>query len=358
MQRGRTYAVALSRREKCQLSTTSARAASVDACATRASASCSSPSRAARARRRPPRAISLRASAHTTAASSPATVATSDPAPASSATARSARAGRRRGTRARCAGADQARRRQLRRRALRRHVERSVDDATTARARRCARTAPTAQLADFPVDWVIGGKRMQDDVTVFPDGRWQVLPVYFHVTGGTRGSTTPRPSRARSRPSIRSTGRTCAAWRTTSASTATPPALDVALRPRRADAGRRRSPTPASPAKTATARARATPRRQETADIVRPECARAEIARRRLRALPRSAQAAVPAARCRASRSAPASATTTATIRSSSLHRRPALRRLLRRRAAEHVELRVPGDAAVGAATARAARPA
>jgi hypothetical protein len=37
---------------------------------------------------------------------------------------------------------------------------------------------------DYPVAWVIGGKRMQDDVTVMPDGRWQVLPVYFHVTGG------------------------------------------------------------------------------------------------------------------------------------------------------------------------------
>jgi len=42
---------------------------------------------------------------------------------------------------------------------------------------------PDGQLADFTVDWLIGGKRMQDDVTVFPDGRWQVLPVYFHVTG-------------------------------------------------------------------------------------------------------------------------------------------------------------------------------
>jgi len=39
------------------------------------------------------------------------------------------------------------------------------------------------QLADYPVEWVIGAKRMQDPVTVFPDGRWQVLPVYFHVTG-------------------------------------------------------------------------------------------------------------------------------------------------------------------------------
>ncbi|MFP2933604.1 tetratricopeptide repeat protein, partial [Pyxidicoccus sp. 3LG] len=39
------------------------------------------------------------------------------------------------------------------------------------------------QLAEFPVQWVIGGKRMQDPVTTLPDGRWQVLPVYFHVTG-------------------------------------------------------------------------------------------------------------------------------------------------------------------------------
>ncbi|NPC83924.1 tetratricopeptide repeat protein, partial [Pyxidicoccus fallax] len=39
------------------------------------------------------------------------------------------------------------------------------------------------QLAEFPVQWVVGGKRMQDPVTVLPDGRWQVLPVYFHVTG-------------------------------------------------------------------------------------------------------------------------------------------------------------------------------
>jgi len=38
-------------------------------------------------------------------------------------------------------------------------------------------------FADYPIEWVIGGKRMQDDITVLPDGRWQVLPVYFHVTG-------------------------------------------------------------------------------------------------------------------------------------------------------------------------------
>jgi predicted CXXCH cytochrome family protein len=41
---------------------------------------------------------------------------------------------------------------------------------------------PDGMLADFSVDWVIGGKRMQDGVTVFPDGRWQVLPVYYQVT--------------------------------------------------------------------------------------------------------------------------------------------------------------------------------
>jgi hypothetical protein len=45
-------------------------------------------------------------------------------------------------------------------------------------------TAPASGPArDYRVDWLIGGKRMQDAVTVFPDGRWQVLPVYYHVTG-------------------------------------------------------------------------------------------------------------------------------------------------------------------------------
>src|SRR5262245_4023251 len=38
------------------------------------------------------------------------------------------------------------------------------------------------RLADHDVAWVIGGKRMQDPVTILADGRWQVLPVYFHVT--------------------------------------------------------------------------------------------------------------------------------------------------------------------------------
>jgi len=41
---------------------------------------------------------------------------------------------------------------------------------------------PDGELADFGVTWVVGGKRMQDDVTVFADGRWQVLPIYFHTT--------------------------------------------------------------------------------------------------------------------------------------------------------------------------------
>lgn len=39
-------------------------------------------------------------------------------------------------------------------------------------------------LREFPVQWVIGGKRMQDAVTILPGGRWQILPVYYHVTGG------------------------------------------------------------------------------------------------------------------------------------------------------------------------------
>lgn len=42
----------------------------------------------------------------------------------------------------------------------------------------------SGQLHDYPVAWVIGGKRMQDAATIFDDGRWQVLPVYYHVTGG------------------------------------------------------------------------------------------------------------------------------------------------------------------------------
>ncbi len=43
--------------------------------------------------------------------------------------------------------------------------------------------SPEGPPAEYPVQWVVGGKRMQDPVTVMPDGRWQVLPVYFHVTG-------------------------------------------------------------------------------------------------------------------------------------------------------------------------------
>jgi hypothetical protein len=38
-------------------------------------------------------------------------------------------------------------------------------------------------LGEWPVQWLVGGKRMQDPITLLPDGRWQVLPVYFHVTG-------------------------------------------------------------------------------------------------------------------------------------------------------------------------------
>jgi hypothetical protein len=43
-------------------------------------------------------------------------------------------------------------------------------------------TDQRGHLDDFPVEWVIGGKRMQDPIAVMPDGAWQVLPVYFHVT--------------------------------------------------------------------------------------------------------------------------------------------------------------------------------
>ncbi len=42
---------------------------------------------------------------------------------------------------------------------------------------------PTGAVSEYPVDWVVGGKRMQDPITRMPDGRWQVLPIYFHVTG-------------------------------------------------------------------------------------------------------------------------------------------------------------------------------
>lgn len=42
----------------------------------------------------------------------------------------------------------------------------------------------TGTLREVPVAWVIGGKRMQDSVAILPDGRWQILPVYYHVTSG------------------------------------------------------------------------------------------------------------------------------------------------------------------------------
>jgi len=34
----------------------------------------------------------------------------------------------------------------------------------------------------WPAAWAIGGRRMQDFLTPFPDGRLQVLPVYWHAT--------------------------------------------------------------------------------------------------------------------------------------------------------------------------------
>jgi hypothetical protein len=42
---------------------------------------------------------------------------------------------------------------------------------------------PNGVVSEYPVSWVVGGKRMQDPITVMPDGRWQVLPIYYHVTG-------------------------------------------------------------------------------------------------------------------------------------------------------------------------------
>ncbi|HEV8269596.1 MAG TPA: multiheme c-type cytochrome, partial [Thermoanaerobaculia bacterium] len=39
-------------------------------------------------------------------------------------------------------------------------------------------------MDEWPVVWAIGGRRMQDFLTLFGGGRLQVLPIYWHVTGG------------------------------------------------------------------------------------------------------------------------------------------------------------------------------
>lgn len=39
-----------------------------------------------------------------------------------------------------------------------------------------------SEPADYVVSHVVGGRHMQDTLTELPDGRWQILPVYFHVT--------------------------------------------------------------------------------------------------------------------------------------------------------------------------------
>jgi predicted CXXCH cytochrome family protein len=65
------------------------------------------------------------------------------------------------------------------------HFKGTSSEATMTRrgaARAMKTQGPDGKVAEFPVNWVIGGKRMQDAITVFPDGRWQVLPVYYHVT--------------------------------------------------------------------------------------------------------------------------------------------------------------------------------
>ena len=60
----------------------------------------------------------------------------------------------------------------------------STAEMRTQGARFWMRTrGPDGGTEDFGVDYAIGGKHMQDLVTTFADGRWQVLPVYFHVTG-------------------------------------------------------------------------------------------------------------------------------------------------------------------------------
>jgi predicted CXXCH cytochrome family protein len=82
------------------------------------------------------------------------------------------------------------------------HFKGSSSEATMTKvgAQRTMRAqGPDGTAQDFPVNWVIGGKRMQDALTVFPDGRWQVLPVYFHVadkawvdyTEAKQGALTP-----------------------------------------------------------------------------------------------------------------------------------------------------------------------
>lgn len=64
------------------------------------------------------------------------------------------------------------------------HFQGTSSEAWIDHARHTMKTTgPDGALATFPIDRVIGGKRMQDTITIFPDGRWQVLPIYFHVTG-------------------------------------------------------------------------------------------------------------------------------------------------------------------------------
>lgn len=82
------------------------------------------------------------------------------------------------------------------------HFKGSSTEATMTKAggvRTMTTNGPDGQPHPYPVSWVIGAKRMQDSVTVFPDGRWQVLPVYFHLadkswvdyTEAKQGALTP-----------------------------------------------------------------------------------------------------------------------------------------------------------------------
>ena len=80
------------------------------------------------------------------------------------------------------------------------HFKGTSSEATISKHGRAMTTrGPDGSPSLFDIAWVIGGKRMQDSVTVFPDGRWQVLPVYFHVsenkwvdfTEAKQGALTP-----------------------------------------------------------------------------------------------------------------------------------------------------------------------
>lgn len=66
------------------------------------------------------------------------------------------------------------------------------------KTRRMRTLGPAGKVEAYEVSWVVGGKRMQDAITVLEDGRWQILPVYWHTGyGRAHGqSDAPAPARA------------------------------------------------------------------------------------------------------------------------------------------------------------------